>query len=38
MKKTGPATKTLSCPDLKSKIQESKFVMAYFGEQESPLN
>jgi hypothetical protein len=37
MKKTGPATKTLSCPELKNKIQESKFVMTFFGEQDSLL-
>lgn len=37
MKKSGPASLLVSCAALKSKIEESKFVIAYFGEENTPL-
>ena len=32
MKKTGPPTKTMTCPELKKKIEESRLMMTYFGD------
>ena len=32
MKKTGPPTKTMKCPELKNKIEESRLLMTYFGD------
>lgn len=32
MKKTGPPTKTMTCPELKKKIEESRLLMTYFGD------
>ena len=37
MKKTGPASSVVTCAALKSKIEENKFVIAYFGEESAPL-
>jgi serine protease inhibitor ecotin len=37
LKKSGPASTAVTCAALKSKIEESKFVIAYFGEEGTPL-
>jgi hypothetical protein len=37
LKKSGPASTSVTCTALKSKIEENKFVIAYFGEENTPL-
>jgi len=37
LKKSGPASTQVTCAALKSKIEENKFVIAYFGEENTPL-
>lgn len=37
MKKSGPPSAAVTCAALKSKLGESKFVVAYFGEENTPL-